>query len=140
MAEKLFLDSGWKRWVAENALRGRPPQELTRILVENGFPEDHASLEVETAINHPYVAAGLSVVRQLSKRDWVLHTNRLLLESAPSQLTEIWDSIDAKDFLQRHYRVNRPLVIRGGCNSMAAMTKWTPKYLKQIAGDREVQI
>ena len=140
MNDKMALDEGWKRWVAENALRGRPQQELKMILVENGFPADHAGEEVDAAFAHPYVQAGSSIARQLSKRDWVLHNRRQLLEASGAPVTEIWDEISGADFMERYYTVNRPLVVRGGCKSMKAMECWTPDYLKQVAGNNDVQV
>ena len=140
MNTTMTLDAEWKRWVAENALLGRPSDELKMILVENGFSEEHASEEVDAAFDHPYVRAGSSVARQLSKRDWVLHNRRMLLEDAQSQIPEVWDGISAPEFMDRYYFVNRPVVVRGGCKLLGAMEKWTPDYLKQVAGEREVQV
>ena len=53
VTKTLFLDIGWKRWVAEDALRGAPAEELTRVLVKRGFDEAHVRLEVHTALSQP---------------------------------------------------------------------------------------
>ncbi|MCA9207262.1 MAG: hypothetical protein KDA55_02855, partial [Planctomycetales bacterium] len=80
-AHKLFIPADWKRWIAENVLLGGRAEELSRILVENGFPAELARLEVDAARAHPYVDAARSLARQLKKRDWVLNTLRALQES-----------------------------------------------------------
>ena len=126
--------------MAENSLRGAPAEELTRVLVERGFDEAHARLEVDTAQAHPYVAAAASVVRQLQKRDWVLHNQRLLAQCASGAVDEVWGSIDLNLFFESYYALNRPLVVRGGLRDWPALQKWTPEYLIETGGDREVEI
>ena len=140
VTKTLFLDAGWKRWVAENALRGAPAEELTRVLVERGFDEAHARLEVDTALAHPYVHAASSVVRQLQKRDWVLHNFRTLAAAGRAPVDEVWATIDAETFLQSYYSTNRPLVLHGALQPWPAIKKWSPEFLIEAAGEVEVEI
>lgn len=77
-SDKLFIPPSWRKSIAENVLRDGSPDDLTRILVEHGFPEPLARLEVDAPAAHPYVEAARSLGRQLKKRDWVFDTLRLL--------------------------------------------------------------
>ena len=140
MVQKQYIDSDWKRWIAENVLLGRPREELTRVLVEKGFDEAHSRLEVDTAANHPYLASAQAVVRQLAKRDWVLHTQRMLQESGVNPVAEQSDSIELTQFNEFYYAANRPIVIRGGANELPAIKKWTPEFLIETAGESEVEV
>ncbi|MEL6108603.1 MAG: cupin-like domain-containing protein [Planctomycetota bacterium] len=138
MTERLFLDATWKKWVAENALRGRNPADIVRVLTANGFPSDHARLEVDTAFNHPYLAAAFSLSRKLAKRDWLLQNSRVVHEMHEPQLAECSDEVSQTEFLSHFYANNRAVVIRGGCKEMDAVKNWSPAYLCSIAGNRLV--
>ncbi len=46
-----------------------------------------------------------------------------------------------REHFETHYlRRNKPVVISGVADKWGAMTKWTPEYLKSIAGDSEVTV
>ncbi len=135
-----FIDAEWKRWIAENTLLGAPAEDLTRILIENGFDAAHSKLEVETCRSHPYITAAGALSKKLKKHEWFLHSTRRLREAHAPNIAELFDAIDNHFFFEQYYALNRPLIIRNAVKHWPAIRNWTPEYLIEKAGDREVQI
>ncbi|MBC8350976.1 MAG: cupin-like domain-containing protein [Planctomycetes bacterium] len=139
-SNKLFIPPSWKKWIAENVLRDGSPDDLTRVLVENGFPEPLARLEVDAAAVHPYVEAARSLGRQLKKRDWVFDTLRILENEDPSWEVQRREGVSTDEFLDQYYYRNRPVILTDAMRNWAAIQRWTPEYLKQRCGEQNVQI
>ena len=138
--DRQFLDASWKRWIAENVLKGNSPEELITILIQNGFSENLARLEVGTACEHPYVDAARSVARQLAKRDWLLNTIRELRDSDGSFTIAERAEITTAEFKAQFYEANRPLILRGFLTRWPAVQTWTPELLKERCGDLQVEV
>lgn len=139
-SDKLFIPPSWKKWIAENVLRGGRPEELTRILVEHGFPEPLARLEVDAAAAHPYIEAARSLGRQLKKRDWVFDTLRLLQNESKTWQVERRERVSTDEFLEQYYYRNQPVILTDAMRGWQAIQRWTPEYLKQHCGEQMVQI
>lgn len=139
-SDKLFIPPSWKKWIAENVLRNGNLDNLTRILVEHGFPESLARLEVDAAASHPYIEAARSLGRQLKKRDWVFDTLRLLQNESKSWRVERREGVSTDEFLEQYYFCNRPVILTDAMRGWKAMERWTPEYLKQRCGEQTVQI
>ena len=139
-ADRMFVTSDWKRWIAENLLRGAPREELSTILIREGFAEDLARLEVDTAASHPYVAAGQSLARQVKKRDWFLHTRRIMEREHGSAEVERRQALPSENFHREYYALNRPVIIENAISDWPAITKWTPDYLREQCGTEQVEI
>lgn len=135
-----FIDAEWKRWIAENTLLGAPVEDLTRILIENGFDAAHSKLEVEACRNHPYLAAASALGKKLKKNEWVLHTSRMLREAHSPEIVELNEPINHELFFRRFYALNQPLLIRQAVKDWPAVARWNAEYLIEKAGDCEVQI
>jgi ribosomal protein L16 Arg81 hydroxylase len=139
-SDKLFIPADWKRWIAENVMLGGSPEGLTEILVRNGFSAELARLEVDAAAQHPYVAAAMSLARQLKKRNWVLETERQLLEAGTSSPVERREALSRDEFFRGYYFQNRPVIMTGALQTWRALELWTPDYLRSRVGDRTVEI
>lgn len=59
---KSFVPADWKRWIAENLLRGSRPEDLVGVMTSKGYPRELSQLEVDVANSHPYVMAARSVI------------------------------------------------------------------------------
>ncbi len=140
MPPHMFISDDWKEWIAMNAMLDQPGDGLVKILVEQGFPPELSRLEVQSAMTHPYVAAARSLVRQRSKRDWLLHTRRLLEQTSGRPSAERRKSIDREEFFAEYYSQNRPVIITDVVRRWPAMQRWTHEYLAERVGDREVEI
>jgi ribosomal protein L16 Arg81 hydroxylase len=135
-----FIDAEWKRWIAENVLLGASAEDLTRILIQNGFDAAHANLEVTTCQSHPYIVAALASGKKAKKSDWVLETQRRLREAHTPELVELHEPIPNELFFERFYGLNQPLVLRDAVQAWPALTRWTPEFLIASVGDQDVQI
>jgi ribosomal protein L16 Arg81 hydroxylase len=139
-SDKLYIPASWKKWIAENVLRDGDPNDLTRILVANGFPEPLARLEVDAAASHPYIEAARSLGRQLKKRDWVFDTLRLLQNDSKTWQVERRERVSGDEFLEQYYYPNRPVIFTDAMKNWKAVQRWTPEYLKERCGEQVVQI
>ncbi|MCJ0741315.1 cupin-like domain-containing protein [Pedobacter montanisoli] len=50
------------------------------------------------------------------------------------------ENISREDFIKNYLKPRKPLVIKGLTKDWPAREKWTPEYLKQLAGDVEVPL
>jgi len=139
-SDRLFIPQDWKHWVAENLLRGAPAAELAEILVREGFPADLSRLEVDAAAQHPYVLAGQSLARQVRKRDWFFHTQRLLESESQSEAVERRQAVSGDEFRDRYYALNRPVILTDVVCHWPAVTRWDADYLRECCGQITVQI
>ncbi len=139
-SDKLFIPADWKRWIAENLLRGGAADALIEILVSNGFSRELSRLEVEVAANHPYVEAARSFVRKIKKRDWVLNAQRLLGELDGGPVVERREGLAGDEFVREYYARNRPVILVDALQGWPAIGRWNVEYLRAKCGEREVQI
>ncbi len=144
-ADRLFIPSDWKQWIAVNLLQGAPPDELAGILVREGFDEELARLEVDTAASHPYVEAGRSYARKVLKRDWVLHTQRISQKEFWPADVERRSGLSGEDFREHYCGCGRPVIVTDAISDWPALSLWDEQYLKdrgqgctiQMQGRRE---
>jgi hypothetical protein len=139
-ADRIFVPPDWKRWIAENLLRGAPREELTGVLVREGFAEDLARLEVDVAADHPYVAAAQSLARQVQKRDWFFHVQRIMQKELGPQEVDRRQQLSADDFYRTYCAWNRPVVLTDVVSDWPALQRWTPEYLQERCGNEIVEI
>jgi len=139
-ADRLFVPADWKRWIAENILKGQHLDELTQILVKQGFREELARLEVESAARHPYIEAAQSQARQIKKRDWLLHTQQVMETEHGSAEVERRADLSSQSFHSDYCALNRPIVLTNVVADWPAITRWTPDYLRDRCGNESVEI
>ncbi len=88
MTHHTFIPDTLKQWIATNIALHQPADELVKVLSDNRFSVDLASVEVETAFLHPYVEPAQSLVLvcnvSASLRRPILHPSRPKLSSAIS--------------------------------------------------------
>lgn len=139
MSKHIFISDKWKQWVATNIALGHPPKSLVDVLVANGFSIELATLEVETASRHPYIESARSLVRQLLKRDWVLHSQREMEQTAPALVQRV-DRLSQNSFLSDFYSQNRPVIITDLITRWPAIGKWNREYFIAKAGGQVIEI
>ncbi|MGV3483792.1 MAG: cupin-like domain-containing protein [Planctomycetaceae bacterium] len=137
---KLYVPDHWKRWIAENVLRGGTADDLAPVLIREGFPDELARLEIDVARSHPYLAAAASISRQKDKRDWVLNSLRRLRAMNGDREVERRATITGDDFFARYYCRNLPLILTGEISEWQALRLWSQGYLIEKVGGETVQI
>lgn len=144
----------WEGWIAENLLIGTPSQAVAQAMIQAGFSEASAILNVNAAVTHPYVqkaaAMGLgkngpvqraSSGTKADKFAWFLDNQRRLerLSSKYGEVPRV-KKPSAQEFLDEFYSQNRPCIIEGAMDDWPALTKWDGDYLKSKAGDKIVEV
>ncbi len=133
------ITNEWRRWIAENLMLGSAPEALSAILVGNGISPTEARIEIEAAAHSPYLQGARRLANRVAKRDWVLgiqaQLNKLGDDTIPRR-----DKLSGADFLQQHYRSNRPVIITGMLEHYPARTKWTLDYFAERFGERMVEV
>lgn len=139
IAPKSRVDANWRRWIAENLMLGSPPPALTAVLTSNGISAAEAHNEIQAALHSPYLQGARRLANRVAKRDWVLNIqsqlNRLGDDGIPRR-----ERLSGDEFLQQHYRTNRPVIITGMLEHFAARSKWNLDYFAQRFSDRMVEV
>lgn len=146
------MNEEWAGWIATNALGGVPSGEIYRLMVEAGFDQATATREVNSAFSHPYLkaasqlgvgasAGALGGSTRADKYSWFLDNSRRLgrLSSKYGEVPRVQKPSPQK-FLDKYYSQNRPCIIEGAMDDWPALTKWTGDYLKEVAGDKVVEV
>ena len=138
-AQAVRVSDDWRRWIAENLMLGSAPDALAAILVGNGIARAEAHAEIEAAARSPYLQGARRLANRVAKRDWVLaiqsQLNRLGDDAIPRR-----EKLSGADFLQQHYRTNRPVIITGMLDHYPARSKWTLDYFAEHFGERMVEV
>ena len=112
------IDDEWRRWVAENVLLRNEPSSIVEAMVRAGVDRATAVLEVQAAIEHPYVRAARrfqtlapdaarSLDSKLEKRDWVLECYRRAARQATTHgKVPRTPKLSRQDFLDDYYALN----------------------------------
>lgn len=71
--------------------------------------------------------------------EWQMATSERLRALSPRSIPKKL-GISADKFLDAHYAANWPVLLGGELANWPAVTRWTPDYLRQLIGAREVQV
>jgi hypothetical protein len=109
-------------------------------------PADDAALPEPPPSASPPATAPLAnpgdpaLRRDLAKREWLLETlERQRALSPAAAVIERRADLSPEEFLDRYYALNRPVVLTGAMADWPALRLWTPDYLKQRVGGREIE-
>ncbi len=76
----------------------------------------------------------------LAKREWLLETLERQRALAPAAVgIERRAGLEADEFLECYYAVNRPVILTGEMADWPALSRWTPDYLKAKVGARPIE-
>lgn len=135
------LSNDWKQWIAENKMLGCDNRTLVEVLVNNGIGQHTASAGVEDIAASPCVQAGSRLAQRLRKLQSLLSIRQRLSSLAyRCDVIERKHKLSATEFLERHYAVNRPVVLLGLMDDWKACTRWTPKYFGTTFGDEIIEV
>lgn len=135
------VDDPCRRWIAENLMVGATPQSVFEAMTAGGFSQQDSALEINQALQSPYLQAAERLTSRLRKRDWLLANYRKLNRLHPkSGEIERRHRISRDEFLVEYYCANRPVVITGMMDDWPAMRKWNLDYFSGRFGDREVEV
>jgi Cupin-like domain len=131
----------WRAWVAENLLLQVPREEIVRTLVESGTGEATAAAEVDSVLGDPVWPAGDHAAQRLRKLESLLEMHgRLDALDGRAYTLDRMHSLSRRDFLERYYARNRPVLITGLSDDWPARRDWTPERLKERLGHVEVEV
>ncbi len=144
LAEEVAMNhdnDDWRRWIAENLMVGHSPESVFEAMTSSGFSADEAALEVNAAVQSPYIKGSELLLSRLKKRDWLLavyrKSNRLHPQSAEIERRY---KLSRDEFLREYYSTNRPVIITGMMDDWPAMRKWDLDYFARRFGDRVVEV
>ena len=102
------LPNNLKEWVGINLLQGVSKDDITQVLLQNGYTHAEVLLELETACKSPYLQAGFKPTKMLSKREWLLQTCDDLAKLDPgyNQKIDVIDTPPFDVFIRDYYSKN----------------------------------
>lgn len=135
------VSDSWRQWIAENRLLRADERSMIDALVRNGIAEEVARSEVEAAGRHPYLQGAEWIAQRLRKLESLLAVYRSLEAQAhePTHV-ERRSRVSRAEFLERYYARNKPVILTDAISGWKALAEWSPAYLREHFGDRQVEI
>ncbi len=133
------VDANWRRWIAENLMLGTHPAALVPILGNAGISAAEANQEIELALHSPYLQGARRLANRVAKRDWVLNIQAQLNKLGNTEVARR-HRLTGDEFLEQHYRLNRPVIITGMLEHFAARTRWNLDFFAEKFHDRTVEV
>ena len=130
----------WAEWVAHNLALDVPEDAVRAELVKNGYEPGAAEALVAETRRHPAFRAATRIAQDLSK--WTTLSEVLLdLEAEVYDFTRIprVSDLSEREFLERYYAANRPVIVEDVVREWPACSKWTLHYLKERFGTETVR-
>jgi len=135
------IDAGWRQWVAENRLRSCTPESMLATMVGAGLDPRDSAVAISQMEHDPVFLAARRFQQLQRKLESVLENLQRLWSSAPDYTTvEKRPEPSLDEFVERHVRGCRPLVITDLARDWPAMRRWSPADLKQRFGHLDVEI
>lgn len=131
------VGADWRAWIAENLANGSDEALIVEGLVSNGVAVDDASDAVATVMRTVDLDVVAQLVESTRRRQAIIDLQRTLLGHDAIAET---DNISATEFYQRHFDVNRPVLIRGFASEWPAVGKWTPEWFASEFGEITIDV
>jgi LPS sulfotransferase NodH len=139
-----MVPDAWRQWVAHARLAGSGAEEISQVLVSNGYSAAAAQAESQRAASDAYLVAAGRELKQARKAAFFLHALAQVRRVDPrANVIERRKAVSVEEFRDRYYAANRPVLLQGiatGWKACRAPTTWTPEYLKRTAGNLEVEV
>jgi hypothetical protein len=133
------LDDGWRRWIADNLLRGADRGGLIGAMLGAGLDRLLIEQELRSAEEHPYLLAARRLQARSAKQHWMASALGRLEELDPCGV-EHRETIDRRTFFEEFYARNRPLTLTRAIEDWRAPSLWSLDYLEQAAAGATVEI
>jgi len=136
------LSANWRKWLASNLMKGGSPLGVKKVLSEQGYSPVDIATEIQLATEHPYVQAGQDIFHTLKKRNWLLQSCDSLarLDSRYATDIEVRETPSFDVFIKEYYSKHLPVLLTNGIQHWKALEKWSPEYLLQQYGDKEIEV
>lgn len=135
------LDDGWRQWIAENRLRDCTRESMVATMVAAGLDREECEAAVARMETDPAFKAARKHQELYRKLESVMANQQKLWASDPGYaVVEKRRSVTRDEFVERHVRGCRPLVLTGIADDWPAMKRWSPQDLKHRFGHLEVEI
>jgi hypothetical protein len=128
-------------WVAKTLATGYSPESVDRKLIELGYDERAAASEIAEVTASPEFAAAVELAKGRDKLARLLDTlAHQFRRSSAARCVPTLEKLDPKEFFDRYYYGNRPVVVPGLMAGWQALGKWTPEWLVATHGDVTVEV
>ena len=131
----------WRRWAAVALMKGAPLPEVLGTLAAQEFPEGEAIRYTASLYDDPALDAGRWLAQQLQKVNSVLTMRETMraLSDVPLDVDRR-TGVGQKEFLDRYYSQNTPVLMTDSCDQWPALSLWNPAYLAGKVGSVEVEV
>jgi ribosomal protein L16 Arg81 hydroxylase len=113
---------------------------MIEFMTQNGVDEQVAIREVRFAASHPYVEAGVEKAESAQNLESLINIYRALDTLSDNRSVERKSGVSRAEFLRKYYSRNRPVILTRLMQNWAALSLWTPEYLKARYGSETVEI
>jgi hypothetical protein len=133
-----IAQADWKQWLADNMLRGVPPEHLREVLVREGLKPGPVQHELNALQSHPAMRAAQRYVHAVRRVHSLQQRQERLASYAPGPTTiERRAGVTREEFYRRYVATGTPVVLT---DATAGWPAWTPADLRAKVGDTRVQV
>jgi len=135
------LDAEWLQWIAENRLRDCTPESMLATMTGAGLDPATCETAIHAMEANPVFLAARKVQQLQRKLESVVENQQKLKELDPNYgRVEKREHVPRAEFMERHVRASRPLVLTGVATHWPAMKRWSPQDLRTRFGHLDVEI
>ena len=135
------VPTAWHEWIVRSKGLGHSDPEIFETPPRNGIAAAAAQEAVTRTGSGPNVQQSLERGTRLSKAASLLNVQQQLARlSSQANIIERRHDMGGDEFRDSYYAANRPVILENRMNDWAALTRWTPDYLKTLAGDLMVEV
>ncbi len=139
MGAQTTLSPAWRRWLADNLLRGVDPLRLRETLLASGVPSGEADARIDELLASPILDVGRAHAARAERLSRVLALGQTVerLSPAPAAIERV-DTLSAEAFYQRYVATSTPVILARLAEDWPALTRWSPRFFAERFGDVEV--
>ncbi len=135
------IDDRWRQWIAENRLRHCTPESMVQTMTRAGLDGANCAAAIAQVEADPIFRAALRHQQVQRKLESVMANQQKLWQSDPHYtVVEKRSGLGAAEFMDRHVRGSRPVVLTDVADDWPAMWRWSPQDLKERFGHLEVEV
>lgn len=131
---------GWQEWLAENLLAGVSAERVAEVMVGHGFAVDFVLQQIQRLARNAVFRAGRRLVVKRTKLSTLFEALAEQTRQQGRLRIEAINTPTPREFFERYYFANRPVVLRGLMRGWPALTRWTPAFFAETYGDQEIEI
>lgn len=136
--DAVLVDARWRNWLVAQLLDGRPPAELTQVMIRRGFTPAAAERTVTEIAGSAVLEGCKAALRGPAKLAELMSLLGTLFTRSGFTLER--RRLTPESFFRDYFFANRPVVLTGLTDDWPALRLWGPDYFRSRFGSVKVEV